>query len=841
MVSIVIVSRSARLAEGVGEMAREMGGPELRLAATGGLALPGRPLGTDANQILAAIEQVYSDDGVVVLMDLGSAVMSAEMAVELLPAERRARVFLSNAPLVEGAIAAAAQARLGSPVARVLAEARAGLAAKGSRSAAELPDGHAGGEPAAPPSPAQTVDRQVRLKVQNRLGLHLRPAARFAWTASQFQLADIQVRNLTTGLGPVNAKSVNSLATLGARQGHEIQVSAAGTEAAAALHALAALADKNFGDPPDMWVAPAKAAPGAPPVVMAAASQADGWQGRPASAGIAMGPARLLGTLRLVVPIQATGDPAADWLRLEQAIQATRGQIKATQTATALRAGDWAAEIFAAHALFLTDDALLAPTRRRIFEERQNAAAAWQQTVDEVGAAYRALADPYQRARAPDVEAVGQQVLRNLLGEAARTTHWAAPGILVADDLTTAETARLDAHRVLGIVTAAGGPNSHSAILAQTLGIPAVVGVGQKVLALAEGTPLLLDGETGMVWPNPSNERQAAYGQLADRRRAARAKALAASVMTATTRDGQRVEVAANIGTPAEARQAVEMGADAVGLFRTEFLFLDRQTAPDEDEQYAAYQAAAEVLGQRPLTIRTLDVGGDKPLPYVQMAPEANPFLGFRAIRLCLARPDFFKVQLRAIVRAAAEHPLRVMFPMIATLDEFRAARALLLEARAEVARRGQRTPEHIEIGMMVEIPAAALRAELFAREADFFSVGTNDLAQYTLAAERGNAQLAALADGLHPAVLQLIAQTVKAAHAHDKQVSVCGELAGDAQAAPLLVGLGVDELSMSAAGIPRIKQLVRDLDFAEARRQAESALTQESAEAVRHALAASR
>jgi phosphoenolpyruvate-protein phosphotransferase len=294
--------------------------------------------------------------------------------------------------------------------------------------------------------------------------------------------------------------------------------------------------------------------------------------------------------------------------------------------------------------------------------------------------------------------------------------------------------------------------------------------------------------------------------------------------------------MAANIGTLADARQAVEMGAEAVGLFRTEFLFLDRRSAPGEEEQYAAYLAAADILGQRPLVIRTLDAGGDKPLAYVEMEPEANAFLGQRAIRLCLARPEFFKVQLRAIVRAAAEHRIRVMFPMIAVLSEFRAARALLMEARDEVAKRGQQAPERIETGIMVEIPAAALRAQQFAREVDFFSVGTNDLTQYTLAAERGNRQVAGLLDAMQPAVLQLIGQTVAAAHVHGKWVGVCGELAGEAQAVPMLVGLGVDELSMNAPAIPRAKEIVRALDYEQTRAQAEAALSLETPGAVRAA-----
>jgi phosphocarrier protein FPr len=448
--------------------------------------------------------------------------------------------------------------------------------------------------------------------------------------------------------------------------------------------------------------------------------------------------------------------------------------------------------------------------------------------------AYRALDDAYQAARAGDVADVGRQVLLNLLGQPLPTADWGEPGILIATDLAPADTAQLSAHRVRGFATASGGLTSHSAILARTLGIPAVVGAGMGVSAIAEGTPILLDGDTGRIWLNPSAELRAEFVQRIETLRRTRAHALADAGVPAKTRDGRRVEVAANIGTLADARQAVEVGAEAVGLFRTEFLFLDRRNAPDEEEQYAAYVGAANILGSRPLIIRTLDVGGDKPLRYVRMEPEANPFLGRRGIRLCLARPDLFKVQLRAIVRAAAEHPVRVMFPMIATLEEFRAARALLLEAQAEVEQRGRPAPQRLQTGMMVEVPAAAVCAEQFAAEVDFFSIGTNDLAQYTLAAERGNRHVAALLDALHPAVLQLIEKVVAAAHARGKWVGVCGELAGDAAAQPLLVGLGVDELSMHAPAIPRAKELVRGLDYTTARRLAELALTLESAAAVR-------
>jgi phosphocarrier protein FPr len=689
---------------------------------------------------------------------------------------------------------------------------------------------------AAPPAAGWAAEQQLQITVHNRLGLHARPAARFVQAASHFPQAEIRVWNATTGHGPVSAKSINSVATLGARQGHAIRVTASGAEAGAALAALQALAEANFGDLPD-----GPASESTQPAAARPPADRDGsyWQGLPASPGIAIAPARLFRQPEPAVPTSSISDPQAEWETLKSALQATQSQILGTRVSVARRAGEQAAEIFDVHALFLSDEALLASARQRIFESKQNAALAWQQAVRDVAATYAALEDPYQRSRAADVEDVGKQVLFHLLGQPARSADWSQPGILVAADLAPADAAQLDARRVVGIATAQGGPTSHSAILARTLGIPAVVGLGEAVLPVADGTTVLLDGEAGRLWIDPGPELLAEYAQKAETARAAQVRARAASGALALTADGHRVEVAANIGTPADAVKAVALGAEAVGLFRTEFLFLDRNTPPDEEEQYSAYLAAAEALGQRPLVIRTLDVGGDKPLPYVAMAPEANPFLGWRAIRLCLARPDFFKVQLRAIVRAAAAHPVRVMFPMIAVLAEFRAARALLLEARAEVAARGQPAPEHIETGIMVEIPAAALRAEPFAREVDFFSVGTNDLTQYTLAAERGNPQVAGLADAMQPAVLELIAQTVRAAHAHGKWVGVCGELAGDPTAVPALVGLGVDELSMNAPAIPRAKEIVRSLNYASLGPKAEAALALETPEAIRAALAA--
>jgi phosphocarrier protein FPr len=527
---------------------------------------------------------------------------------------------------------------------------------------------------------------------------------------------------------------------------------------------------------------------------------------------------------------------------LTAAIAATRTQITNMHAAVLRRVDTNTADIFEAHLLILDDEAVCAPVRNRIFHDRQNAAAAWHATIEETAAAFRALDDEYLRARAADVEDVGRQVLRNLLGTSNEAPLFAEPGILVAADLTPSDTAQLDALQVLGICTALGGPTSHSAILARSLGIPAITGLGGGVLSLPEGTSLVMDGGTGQLCTNPSPDVLEEYAQLAEAYRAEQAAAKAASAALAVTRDGRRVEVVANVGSVADARAAVESGAEGgVGLFRTEFLFLDRRTAPDEDEQYAAYRAVAEVLGDRSVIIRTLDAGGDKPLPYLDMGGEANPFLGWRAIRLCLAQPELFKAQLRAIVRVAAEFPTKIMFPMIATLAEWRAARTLLEEARREVIGRGLPAPDRIETGIMVEIPSAAVRAAQFATEVDFFSIGTNDLTQYTLAAERGNPRVAYLSDAFEPAVLELIRQTVQAAHAHGKWVGVCGELAGDPAAVPLLVGLGLDELSMSAPAIPRAKQIVRTLDYPTTQTYAQATLRLDDPARIRAAVLTAR
>lgn len=832
MIGLVIVSHSAALADGVVELARGMGGPEVAIKAAGGLDMPDRPLGTDAQLVFNAIQEVYSPDGVLVLMDLGSALMSAEIALELLEPEQREHVALCEAPLVEGAVAAAVQARIGSSLSQVMAEARNALTAKAEHigNASPLP------EPNESTPTADAADLEsATLVVRNRLGLHARPAARFVQEAGRFR-ANVSVQNLSTGTGPVNAKSINNVITLGVQQNHKIQITASGPQAQAALAALCALAANNFGDALEEELA----APVKTPEPVPTRNEAGALQGIAASPGIAVGAARrpAQGRAALQVPTHTATDPAAEWQAFLSALNNTRSDIETARAAVAQRGNASAAAIFEAHLLFLDDEALREPVQRAIFDQRINAAAAWQKAVATVAAQYRSLDNDYLRGRATDIEEVGAQVLAKLIPHAAETESQLInePGILVTDELTAADTARLDPRLVLGLVTALGSSTSHSSILARSLGIPAIAGLGTALESITDGTTLIVDGGNGQLWVNPEAAVRATYEGRAKAALAQQQQAQAASAEPAVTRDGHRVEVAANIGSLADAQAAVAVGAEGVGLLRTEFLFLERQTAPDEEEQYAAYRAIAQTLAGRPLIIRTLDIGGDKPVAYLSQGTEANPFLGWRALRISLAQPEFFKTQLRAIVRAAAEFPVRVMFPMVAVLPEWEAARHWLDEARDEVRQAGHRVPDSLSAGIMIEIPAAAVQANQFARQVDFFSIGTNDLTQYTLAAERGNARVAALADAFQPAVLQLIRETAEAAHTQGKWVGVCGELAGEPAAVPLLVGLGIDELSMSAPAIPRAKQIIRSLELKSVQERALAALQLESAAQVREA-----
>jgi phosphocarrier protein FPr len=412
-----------------------------------------------------------------------------------------------------------------------------------------------------------------------------------------------------------------------------------------------------------------------------------------------------------------------------------------------------------------------------------------------------------------------------------------APSILLLAELTPSEAAALDPRRTLAVCMARGGPTAHSVILARRLGVPTVVALGDALLDIVDGALLAVDGDSGEVVIAPDGALQAAYAvrELAGRER--RTAAHAARALPATTRDGHRVQVLANVASLGDAHAALDQGAEGIGLLRTELLYLARDRPPSEDEQVAAYRAFFDALGPRPVVVRTFDIGGDKPARYLDVPAEPNPALGRRGLRLALEHPALLSAQLRAVLRAAEGRAARLMFPMVTTPDELRRARALLVHASAELRAAGLPQADQVACGVMIEVPAAALLAGALAPLADFFSIGTNDLAQFTLAADRTNARTAELADSLHPAVLMLVERAVQAAHAHGKPVAMCGELAGDPQAVPILLGLGVDELSANAASVPGVKAAIREVSLDKARALARRALQQESAAAVRSLL----
>lgn len=828
MVGIVIVSHSAHLATGVQELIEQMTQGRVRVATAGGIDDAENPIGTDPMKVVEAIEAVYDAAGVVVLMDLGSALLSADMALEFIPPDWRDQVYLCEAPLVEGAVAAAVQAVVGGSAAQVMAEARGALAAKMQQL------GYEAAPPAATPvvSPPEMGELPTRQEqafiIRNALGLHARPAAQFVTAANRFAAA----LTVQKGERQANAKSINQVATLGVRQGDEIVVTAQGDDAAAALAALQALVEANFGE--GEIVTPEPVAP-----VVTAVDAGTGWPGIPAAPGIAIGPVFQHRPTLPPVVARAVSDTAGEWQRLQTAIAAAAAELSELETTAAAQVGRAEAAIFSAHRLFLQDPTLQEDARRRLEQQQINAEAAWEQAITALADSYRHLEDAYMQARAVDVLDAGQRTLRQLMGLKMMPLALPQPAVLVARDLTPSDTAQLDPRQVLGICTELGGATSHSAILARALGIPAVAGLGTRLQSLADGQIMGLDGSQGRVWPQPDAEMVAHLTQQRQAWLAGQQQARAAGQQPAITQDGRRIEIAANIGGPHDVAVAREYGAEGVGLFRTEFLFLDRETAPDEAEQFAVYQAVAQAMGDCPVIVRTLDVGGDKPLPYLDLGVEENPFLGWRGIRFCLDRPQVFKPQLRAILRASAGRQLKLMFPMIGTVAEVRAAKALLAEAQAELRAAGEPFAEAMEVGVMIEVPAAVATADQLAREVDFFSIGTNDLTQYTMAADRGNAKVAHLAQALQPAVLRLIEQTVRAGHDAGIWVGMCGELAGNPQAAPLLVGLGLDELSMSAPAIPAVKAAIRRLTLAQARQIAAAALQLDTAEAVQAYLAA--
>ena len=668
--------------------------------------------------------------------------------------------------------------------------------------------------------------RQIELVIQNQTGLHARPAKVLVNLAKQFK-SSISLRS---GSKKANAKSMVSVLTLGAVCGSDITVQADGVDEEKAIAEIEAAIRAGLGDsdvhpvPPPVPVKPEASgeslrtsAPSEPGVI----------RGVGAAPGIAVGPVFHFRPMELDVD-QAEKLPANGQMDLAEALNCAKQQLAALHQQMVEKKLGAEAAIFEAHQELLDDPELLESVQAHM-QSGKSTLKAWKTTIDERAETISALKDPLLAARASDLRDVGKRVLSLMLG--IKGTEMALPStpvVIVARELSPSDTASFDPERVLGFGIVEGGPTSHIAILARALGLPAIVGVDEAMLALEENTTVILNGNDGTLTVNPAADvlerAKLSQRRWLEYRRFAQEQA----ALPAISQDGQRVDVTANAGSIADAAEALKMGADGIGLLRTEFLFLERATAPMEEEQFSVYRAIVETMQNHPVIVRTLDIGGDKPLAYIQMKPELNPFLGERGIRLCLNRPELFREQLRAILRAASHGTLRIMFPMVSDIAELRQARSMIEELRREL-----NAPE-VQIGIMIEVPSAALMADVFAPEVDFFSIGTNDLTQYTLAMDRGNSALASKHDGLHPAVLRLIAHTIESAHKFGKRADICGELGSDAAAIPILLGLGMDELSVSIPSVPTVKAQVRSLKISELKSLAQEALNCATAQEVR-------
>lgn len=556
-------------------------------------------------------------------------------------------------------------------------------------------------------------------------------------------------------------------------------------------------------------------------------------KGIAASAGVSTAKAYKLES-PVVTIVKATDvDPAAEVEKLEAALAKTVADIEGVKERAAKRLSPEELEVFDAHLMMANDPELTGQMKSMIENDVVNAEYAADEVSKQMVALFESMDNDYFRERAADVKDVTFRLKCNLLGlEIPDLSSISEPTIIVAHDLTPSDTAQLNEF-VKGFVTEIGGKTSHSAIMANSLEIPAVVGIGEILNQVNNGDIIGLDAIDGEVYINPDEETTAALAKkevdYLEEKKALQVLINAKSITT----DGHEVELAGNIGNAKDAEQVVANGGEGVGLFRTEFLYMDNDHFPTEEEQFEVYKQVLETLKGRKVVVRTLDIGGDKKLSYFTFPEEMNPFLGYRAIRLCLDRTDIFKTQLRALCRASVYGKLCIMFPMIATIDEFRTAKAIFEECKAELLSEGVAVSDDIQVGMMVEIPAAAVLADEFSKYADFFSIGTNDLIQYSMAADRMSQKVAYLYQPYNPAILRLINMTIKGAHKNGKWVGMCGAMAGEPYAVPILLGLGLDEFSMSATQILKARKVVNGLSYAEMQKLADNCLNMDTAEEV--------
>lgn len=820
MIGIVVVSHSHALAVAAVDLASEMVDATNRPAIAVAAGIDETAFGTDATAVAEAINDVDTADGVLLLLDLGSAVLSAEMALEFADPETAARVTVSSAPLVEGLVAAVVLASTGAPLSAVAEEAERGLRGKQEHlGGTDLGfTGDATAEVAAEVAAASIGDEvSVEVQVMNAHGLHARPAAKLVTLVRSFD-ARVTLTNRESGRGPVDASSLSSVATLNARHGQRIQVEASGRQRNEVLTAVQAFAARAFDD------VPAAAPSGDKP----------GEDVQPTGSGldVAIGHA-VVPAIEVDTSSYQPGSSAEELERSRSAVRSVSRALEAIRGKDGLATAD--AEIFDAH-LALVSDPVVGTAVDAEIARGESAVAAWSGCLDAVAADFEGLDDPYQQARAQDVRSVQRRILATLAGVEADPagTSLKAQTILVVPELDAATAATVDGGMVVGVVTLRGGSTGHGVLVAKSRGIPIITDVGEAAAHVVPGQLVGFDAARGVISVDPDEGEQATFRRTIAERSATHQVHLAAASEPALTQDGQRILITANVVSVDDARVAASHGADGSGLVRTEVLFGHLETLPSAETQCEKFLAIAAAFNGQPITIRTWDVGGDKPLRFLPQPREANPFLGERGLRLSRRDPVPFREQLAAICAAARQTAVRVMFPMVSTVDEVSWA----LDQLRDVADDSGGMPSSLEVGIMIEVPAAAVRASQMAEGLDFVSIGTNDLTQYLLAAERGNGAVASLGDTLDPAVLSVIRRVCDEVPRH-VEVAVCGDLASRPEAAALLVGLGARELSAVGPAVPAVKAAVRASSLGCAQTLAQAALRCTSAADVRVLLSA--
>lgn len=796
MVGIVLVSHSKALAKATEALMKSTTQGEVPVAIAAGTGEDQNELGTDAMAIFEAIESVYGPDGVLILMDMGSAILSTEMALDFLEEEKKGKIQIAPAPFIEGAVAAGVSAMVGDDLNVVYKESVGALKQKIEHVRDEE-------ETSNQSESASFKDgRVMEVTISNRHGLHARPVARLIQKASTYQ-SEIQIRNISKNKGPVSIRSMTGIIALEALQGDRVELAAVGEDAEKALQELTGAIQKGLGDRLDPNLTPQT------PVKEPEKEETKDIRPVGLGSGLVIGKPVFYREEVIEIPKEEIADQKVEIDRFERALEKSIEELKNQESDT---------EIFKAQAVILADPVLKEKTQDKICDQKQSATAAWWDTAQEVIQQYRDLADKNLRERAQDVRDVALRVLQHLGVSVQEHRVSMEKGILILDTITPKEVMALDKEKVKAVVCYQNGPTSHSSILLISREIPAVVQAIQYKEQLASLNPeseIIVDTDSGGIQVEPDKKTLTQIKEDIQVQKKQRQRELKNSGQSAITKDREKISVFANVARKEDSELAAKNGAEGIGLLRTEFMFLDREKAPSEEEQVEILRGMLEPLKGKPVVIRTLDAGGDKNIPYLNLPNEQNPFLGVRAIRLSLRNPDLFKTQLRALLQVSADNKVEIMFPMIALPHELKAARKALRRAHFELEKEECPHSWPVKVGMMMEIPSAALLAEEFASQVDFFSIGTNDLVQYTMAADRGNSELQeSLGKGLNQAVLRLIKTIIQGAKTQDIPVTVCGETASHPELAGLLLGLGVRELSMNPGRIPKIKEWIRSQEL---------------------------